>query len=41
MLGLLDKKSIETLGSLVTTLADFEDLIDQLRSKNIKLDKKG
>ena len=48
MLGLLNKKkykfskkNIETLGSLVITLADFEDLIGQLRSKNIKLDKKG
>ena len=48
MLGLLNKKNtnfqkknIETLESLVITLADFEDLIGQSRSENIKLDKKG
>ena len=35
------KKSIETLGSLVITLADFEDLKGHSRSKNVRLDKKG
>ena len=35
---IFSKKSIETLGSLVITLADFEDLKDQSRSKNIRLD---
>ena len=38
---IFSKKSIETLRSLVITLADFEDLKGQSKSKNIKLDKKG
>ena len=38
---IFQKKSIETLGSLVITLADFEDLKSQSRSKNVRLDKKG
>ena len=48
MLRLLDlknknfsEKSIETIRSLVITLADFEDLKGQSRSKNVRLDKKG
>ena len=38
---IFQKKSIETLGSLVITLADFEDLKGQSRSKNVRLNKKG
>ena len=38
---IFQKKSIETPEPLVITLADFEDLKDQSRSKNIRLDKKG
>ena len=37
---IFQKKSIETLRSLVITLADFEDLKDQSRSKNVRLNKK-
>ena len=38
---IFQKKSIETLGSLVITLADFEDLNGQSRSMEVRLNKKG
>ena len=38
---IIQKKGIETLKSIVITLADFEDLEDQARSKIVKLNRKG